>query len=171
MEELSLWLDGYDDIYSDFDPRGYSKRRISDDFLFELQQAFKYRKERFNKLLLLLPEERRDETAEQHITQRLKLFFSQQCQSWRENYRKKRRNGIIMLSAGILIMIINIRLSLIGTSSIPVSTIRVFMEPAGWFLLWTAMERLFYELREVRRQRDVFRELSGLSIGFGNTEK
>jgi len=50
-------LDYYDDIYSDFDSRHYLKRRISEDFLFELRNALKYKRERVLDLLLLLPEQ------------------------------------------------------------------------------------------------------------------
>jgi hypothetical protein len=60
MAELSLWLDYYDDVYADFDSRHYGKRRISDDFLFELRNALKYREERVNDLFLLLPGDKRN---------------------------------------------------------------------------------------------------------------
>jgi hypothetical protein len=46
MSEISLWLDNYDDIYSDFDSRHFLKRRISEDFLHELRLSKKYKRER-----------------------------------------------------------------------------------------------------------------------------
>ena len=49
--ELSIWLDSYDDIYSDFDSRQYLKRRVSEDFLYELKNAFRYKKEKINDLV------------------------------------------------------------------------------------------------------------------------
>ena len=54
-EEISLWLDSYDDIYSDFDSRHYLKRRISKDFIDELEASLKYRTGRVENLILLLP--------------------------------------------------------------------------------------------------------------------
>ena len=33
---MSLWINCYDDIFSDFDLRAYASRNISDDFLREL---------------------------------------------------------------------------------------------------------------------------------------
>lgn len=38
MIEINLWLDSYDDMYSDFDSRQYEKRRISkpDTGLFQI---------------------------------------------------------------------------------------------------------------------------------------
>ncbi|PZR25545.1 MAG: hypothetical protein DI535_17825 [Citrobacter freundii] len=51
MAELSLWLDNYDDIYSDFDVRTLLKRRVSEDSVYELGMTYK-RKEENTDLLL-----------------------------------------------------------------------------------------------------------------------
>jgi len=64
MTELSLWLDSYDDIYSDFDSRHYYKRRISEDFLYELEREMKYKEDEASCLMLLLPNQQRDEAVE-----------------------------------------------------------------------------------------------------------
>jgi hypothetical protein len=32
-EVISLWLATYDDLFSDFDPRSFTKRVLSDDFI------------------------------------------------------------------------------------------------------------------------------------------
>ena len=36
---VSLWLDNYDNIFSDFDPRSYAHRELSDDFLIEAKKV------------------------------------------------------------------------------------------------------------------------------------
>ena len=36
---ISLILDDYNDLFSDFDPRHYSERALSDDFLAESKRA------------------------------------------------------------------------------------------------------------------------------------
>ena len=36
---VSIWIDSYDDVFSDFDPRSYDERNISDDFLNWFQSA------------------------------------------------------------------------------------------------------------------------------------
>ena len=41
LSEISLIIDTYDDIFSDFDPRPYSQRALSDDFLLEARKASK----------------------------------------------------------------------------------------------------------------------------------
>ncbi len=39
--EVSIWIDTYDDVFSDFDSRPYSQRAISDDFIRESQKMYK----------------------------------------------------------------------------------------------------------------------------------
>src|SRR6476660_7906590 len=86
--DLGLWLQDYDDIYSDFDSRNYLKRRVSADFINELRISLKNKNEKVNDLLLLVPQDKRDSSKEQKITRNLKNYFSIQLQSHSENYSK-----------------------------------------------------------------------------------
>lgn len=166
MPELSLWLDYYDDIYSDFDSRHYLKRRISEDFLHELRMTKKYKKERATDLLLLLPEEKRNEDSEKIIISSLKEFFTDQFQNHNDKFRTKRNSGIILLLAGFLVMTVNSYISFKGQHSLPLSVIKMVLEPAGWFLLWLGFDFLFYDLREIKKEREFFRELAEMNIHF-----
>jgi hypothetical protein len=166
MAELSLWLDYYDDIYSDFDSRNYQKRRVSEDFLHELRNALKYRKERVHDLVLLLPVEKRDEPNETAIMESLKSFFNAQFQAHLDNCRKKYKRGIFLGIAGILIMIFNSFISFKSSQSLPLVALRVLMEPAGWFLLWVSFDFLFYDWNDLKKEREFFRELSEMKIHF-----
>ena len=51
---ISLWLDSYNEMFSDFDPRPYSKRTVSDDFILQIRKVAKnrYRKKMTLKILL-----------------------------------------------------------------------------------------------------------------------
>lgn len=166
MSELSLWLDYYDDIYSDFDSRHYLKRRISEDFLHELRMAKKYKRERATDLLLLLPPEKRDENSEKMITNSLKDFFANQFRDNNDECRKKRNTGIVTLIAGFIIMMLNSFISFKSLHSLPLSIVRVMLEPGGWFLLWLGFDFLFYDLRELKTESDFFREFSEINIHF-----
>jgi hypothetical protein len=166
MAELSLWLDYYDDIYSDFDSRHYIKRRVSDDFLYELKNALKYRKERINDLVLLLPQEKRDESGEKAIAESLKDNFTTQYQFHAEQCRRKLHTGLLFGIAGILLLIFNSFIGYKGYHTLPFIVLRVISEPAGWFILWTAFDFIFYERRDMIREREFFRELSEMNIHF-----
>ena len=45
LRDISIWLETYDDIFSDFDPKAYSERVLSDDFLVEIRKVSYEKKE------------------------------------------------------------------------------------------------------------------------------
>jgi len=166
MTELNLWLDSYDDIYSDFDSRHYLKRRVSDDFLHELRTEIKYREQEAGDMVLLLPPERRDETAEKIIAASLTGFFSKQFRFHQDKCREKLNKGIILFAAGIIVMLVNLWVSYHYETSFPVTALRVLLEPPGWFLLWAALDFLFYDFTGLKKERDFFKTLSEMHIHF-----
>jgi len=73
---ISLILDSYNDLFSDFDPRNYSERTLSDDFLLECKRAARDRDPKMNfELRLLIPKTRRNANDELIIKHRLKSHF------------------------------------------------------------------------------------------------
>lgn len=52
---ISLILDSYDDIFSDFDPRPFSEKALSDDFLVECKRAARDKDRSVVELKLLVP--------------------------------------------------------------------------------------------------------------------
>jgi len=166
MAELSLWLDYYDDIYSDFDSRHYGKRRISDDFLFELRNALKYKEEWTNDLILLLPADKRQDMDEKMIAASLKDFFTSMYHNNADKCRRKLNRGIIFGITGIIVMIINAIIAFKEAQSFALVTLRVVLEPAGWFLLWASFDFLFYNWQELKKERDFFNELAEMNIHF-----
>jgi hypothetical protein len=166
MAQLDLWLDHYDDIYSDFDSRHYGRRRISEDFLYELKTAFAYKEGRIDKLLLQLPADKRDELQEKLIIENLSGFFKSQAGVRKDQYRQKRSAGLLLLAAGIAVMVANAFISHYSNSSFLFQSLRVLLEPAGWFLLWTAMDTLFYGLKKLRKELVFFSDVSEVKWHF-----
>lgn len=166
MAELNLWLDSYDDIYSDFDSRNYLKRRISEDFLHELHTEKKYKEEHAGEMVLLLPKEGRDEQSEKIIADSLTDFFTSQFRFHLDKCRKKMNNGFLFLISGIICMLLNSWVSYNAAESFLAIGLKVLLEPAGWFLLWAAFDFLFYDFAELKRERNFYKELSEMHIHF-----
>ena len=74
--EISLWLDTYEDIFSDFDPRPLGQRALSDDFLSEAKRAIRERKEGSFELHLLIPTTQRSSATEAVVRKRLREHFT-----------------------------------------------------------------------------------------------
>ena len=166
MKELELWLDSYDDIYSDFDSRHYLKRRISEDFLHELRIEMKYKEHPASDMVLLLPQDRRVQTSEQIISNSLKDLFSTQFQFHKNKCRKKRTHGIMLFMSGIVVMLLNSWVSYRSAESFTAIALRVLLEPAGWFLVWAALDFLFYDFTELKKERNFYERLSEMRIHF-----
>ena len=73
--EISIWLDSYDDIFSDFDSRPLSERTVSDDFLSEVRKVCDEKSRNKIHLKLSIPESLRNTEDEKIIIKRLHLFF------------------------------------------------------------------------------------------------
>ncbi len=166
MPEMNLWLDSYDDIFSDFDSRHYLKRRISEDFLHELHIEMKHMDHYADDMLLLLPAQQRNEDAEKIIKTSLVNFFKTQFNIHSNICRKKLNKGISFLISGILLMLFNSWLSYYRSESFFAVGLKVLLEPAGWFLLWIALDFLYYDHAELKKEKNFYRQLSEMHVHF-----
>jgi len=74
VSKIIFSLDDYGDLFSDFDPRYYSKKAISDDFLTELRRSIKSKRFEAVELKLVLEDSKRDRKDEAAIKKRLRAF-------------------------------------------------------------------------------------------------
>lgn len=168
--DLSLWLDDYGDIYSDFDSRNYLKRRISSDFVNELRIALKNKNEKINDLVLLLPQSKRDTRTEEKIMQNLKNHFTRDLYLYTQKYNKNLKKGIFLFVTAILLMIANSIISFQLNNNLLSSIIRIILEPSGWFLAWISFDILYYDLQELRKEKYFFSKLSKIKIYFQSSD-
>lgn len=164
--DISIWLNEYDDIFSDFDSRPYSDRVMSDDFINELNKVSKENDLNINELKLLIPEKIRNKDIESVISKRLHEFF-------RKNYyqlklhrsREILKNSLFFLT-GTLLLISASFIDRLHSDSFFLSILMVVMEPGGWFLSWTSMEGIFRDLRKRRPELDFYSGMAKCKIVF-----
>lgn len=168
--DLSLWLDDYDDIYSDFDSRNYLKRRVSADFINELQNSLKNRTEKINDLVLMLPQEKRKTDSEKIIIQNLNNYFIHQFNFYNRKYKMDIKKGIILFTIALLLMIANSFISFQLHNNLSSAIIRIVLEPSGWFLAWISFDILYYDLKELIKEKYFFHELSEMKIYFQSSD-
>ena len=168
MAELSLWLDSYDDIYSDFDSRKYHKRRLSEDFVDELKSSLEYSTGPIHKLLLLLPPEQRKYDIEKEIVASLKDHFHHHFTIFKTKEKKILRKGLTLLISGVLVMSVYALFTFKGDSSYTVTVLRLLIEPASWFMVWTGLDALFYDYKEAKHETSFYKILEQLEIYFND---
>ena len=166
--EISLWIDAYDDIFSDFDSRPFSARNISDDFLNEVKKVSGESDFPISVLTLLMPEKLRDTENENIITKRLHSYFIKNQNYFLKEKNAVRKKGMLFTVIGFVMMIIASFVSSVRSENLLMHILLVVFEPAGWFLVWAGMENLINISRREKPELDFYSKLSKSKIVFLN---
>ncbi len=168
MDPIRIWLDSYDDLFSDFDPRPFAKRALSDDFLSQAKKVSREQKGGQPFLMLLMPEGSRDTGSEGEIVKRLHDHFRTACIRMLDERKRKRRRGLMLAAAGLVLMVAASTISFRDQASWTGHLLLVVLEPAGWFLLWTGLDAL--TSRDVRTKSELtfLTRMAHARIEFGN---
>lgn len=137
---ISLWIDVYDDIFSDFDPRSFDERNISDDFLSEIRKFSREKESDITGITLQIPKATRNNQKEAVIIKRLNHFFKKNHQSLLHQKKKERTKSTLRILSGTLLMLTASYISLIKSDNFFMHTLLVLTEPAGWFLVWSGLD-------------------------------
>lgn len=160
--EISLRLDHYDDIFSDFDIRPYAKRALSVDFIEEIKRASADKKAGEVELVLHVPES--DGHGEIHhavIRERLVEHFKKHCQLLTRQKNRVLMLGWTMVFLGIVSMIAATSIIFEDpTHNWLLSFMVVFLEPAAWFLLWEGMDQVIFSSRQINPELGFYRKMS-----------
>lgn len=163
---ISLTLNTYDDIFSDFDPRPYSQRALSDDFLQEMRRATRDKTSGNIELRFLMPISKRVASEEITIKRRLREHFKKHYLQELEENKNIRKRGILMTLLGLIFIVTATSIASYSPDSFVYHLIVVVLEPAGWFTAWTGMDVLFYTAKEQKSQLDFYEKMSNAEAEF-----
>lgn len=164
--DISIWLDSYDDIFSDFDSRPYSGRVLSDDFIGELNKVSRENDLKIKDLKLLIPEKIRNKETEEIITKRLHESFRKNLHQMEIYKRKTILTYLGLLSLGFLLMILASYVGLHRENKIALNILFVILEPGGWFLVWTSLDQIFYVFKNKKSELDFYSRMAKCKISF-----
>jgi len=166
LSEISLILDTYDDIFSDFDPRPYSVRALSQDFLEELKRGSVDKVSGDIELTLLIPTSQKDRNRELIIEERLRDHFKKHHASLlKKVWRVKKMGGVMVFVGtflGTSVAIANMLLKPTFTSVFAL----VFLEPASWFLIWEGLGKIFEGWHSYKPDLEFYKKMSDSKISF-----
>jgi hypothetical protein len=165
--EVALWLESYDDIFSDFDPRPFSQRAISDDFLLEVMKASRDRGNESAELKFLIAPEIRDHNHEAVIKKRLRECFTKEYHKLIKERKAIFNRALFFVSAGIILMFVSSLVAFFYLGKhIMFNFVVAITEPAGWFLFWEGLNRTIKDYRKVNPNFEFYRKLSKSNISF-----
>lgn len=155
LHGITIWLDSYDDLFSDFDPREYDHRALSDDFLSELRKMVRENDEEqdLNEFHLLMPAEIRSEKTEGIITRRLQTYFRNGLSRLRKERSTTRLRGIILSFLGMLFLFAAGFISFTSPTHLGLHLLMITLEPGGWFFLWMGYDNLINGV--LRKKSDI----------------
>lgn len=162
---ISLILDSYDDLFSDFDPRPYSQRALSDDFLFECKKATRDKEAKLE-LRFIVPKQKRDMDDEIKIKRRLREHFQRHYQEYGKEINKVRFQGILWFILGAILMAIGMFIFSSKFSNDFFNFLIILIEPASWFFFWEGLNTVFKETKEKLPDYNFYRKMSNLEISF-----
>jgi hypothetical protein len=137
---ITLWIDSYSDIFSDFDPRPFSERAISDDFIAQVKRVSRESSNKIEMLKLLVPEGTQKEEHEKVIKKRLQSYFYNICTQLRIEIRKIRNRGLVFAFLGVGLMIAASYIVFLNLPNFSYKLLLTLCEPGGWFLFWTGLD-------------------------------
>jgi hypothetical protein len=165
MSEIGLWIDNYDDIFSDFDPRPYSLRSLSDDFLNEARKASRDKGTGKLELRILIDEKMRNLREEANIKKRLKDHFMKHADLLKKELKKDLTRALLMGVFGILLIFIA---TIMPEETYVQKLLFVLLEPTGWFMTWFALDNIFYSNRQKKEESGFYHKMSRCEIIFSS---
>lgn len=167
MSEISLWLDTYDDIFSDFDPHPYSERALSEDLLVEAQRASRNKPSGKIEMRFLIPAAQRDTHKENMIKKRLKDHFKKHYHMTQKEYKNTIRQGYCFAAAGIILMLVaTLTLFKYPEKGLLGSFLIVFFEPAGWYFFWEGLNLVIFDSKKQKPNLEFYEKMSKCEVSF-----
>ncbi|MDE1870293.1 MAG: hypothetical protein KGH71_04900 [Candidatus Micrarchaeota archaeon] len=164
--EISIILDAYEDIFSDFDPRPFSERALSEDFLVEARKRTRDKKIGIE-LHFLIPGRIRDATSEALITNRLRDHFKRQHRKINEEFSRKNRFAIALMAFGLIVgLAAALLISFANLGMVGDNTVGIVFTIVSWYSIWTGLDRLLFKSHDETADREFFRKMASAKIIF-----
>lgn len=168
QKNIPLALDSYEDIFSVFDPRPYSQKALSDDFLRECNHAAKD-KAFGNKieLILSLAKSKRNSHEEAVIKKRLLEHFKKHFIEKEKEKKSIVKQGISWVVIGTVLLLTETYIRTYSPNFF-LNMLSLIMEPASWFSFWEGLSKIFIHAKVDVEDYDFYKKMANVEIRFEN---
>ncbi|MFZ5630344.1 MAG: hypothetical protein ACOY5B_14535 [Spirochaetota bacterium] len=163
---VGLAIDEYDDLFSDFDPRPFPERELSEDFLTELRRFFYHKSPEYLDIVLLIPAKRRHNRDEEVVKKRLHIYFQKKYRETQKGLKHATLWNLLRVLLAMSIMIVTGFLAVHAGQVLWRNILKVMLEPASWWLFWTSIDNLMATRRKVHDELQYFHRLAECKIVF-----
>jgi hypothetical protein len=167
LKDISIAIDSWDDVFSDFDPRPLAERTLSEDFVQELKKRYHEGRKGMLSVTICAPAALKDERTEHLVSARVKEWFSMRAAQIHHEIRRERARGVVFLLCGFVCLTM---LTLLGLSRLFAQPWAEFVEialmPLGWFGMWEGVAKLVDIDRMTLQERTLYRRLAHAGYHF-----
>jgi hypothetical protein len=164
-DKISLSLNSYGYLFSDFDPRDYSERALSEDFIDECRRAVREQEGKIE-LMFLCPKQIRNSKDEIKIKKRLKEYFSYNFKKEYNQRKKLKLEGFFWFLMGSIVMILATLIE--SKTNFFLRLLEIMSVPASWFLFWEGLNKVLITSRERFPQYNFYKKMSEANIVFAD---
>jgi hypothetical protein len=163
---VAIRLSGYGDLFSDFDPRPYDRRALSDDFLAEIAKRRLGRSREAVRLEFLVPRSERRPEDETVIRERLLRHFQERAAALAAEQQRAIGHGIFLSVLGTLMLLGSAFARTYVRGDFAAASLNVLLEPGGWYAIWYGFDELFYGVKRIAADRMFHARMANAEIVF-----
>lgn len=167
IQEISIAIDSWDDIFSDFDPSPLEQRVLSEDFLSELRK--RYRETQLGNYVITLyaPITFKDDNTERIVIKRLKQYFKFRFLALTKELNHHRAKGGLFIVLGVVALgIMSMVTFLELLSQLPIELLGIVLVPLGWFGIWEGFSRIIEPAPKLTQELELYNKLAKVTIKF-----
>lgn len=167
IQEITIAIDSWDDIFSDFDPSPLEQRILSEDFLVELKKRYRETQRGNFVITIYAPMSLRDDTSEKIVIKRLKQYFKFRHLSVQKEINEAVGKGLIFVIVGILFLAaLTLGAYFKKLSTLSLELVGIIMMPLGWFGIWEGFSRIIEPSELGKQDMELFVKLSKAAYKF-----
>jgi len=167
INAISIAIDTYDDIFSDFDPRDILDRDLSEDFINELRHRHRQSLKGKYDVVLVAPKSIEDAAVEKKIVSRLNRYFHQKYLRYNKSIKDLRIRGALYVFLGMLLLASMTLLGYYGKlDKLTLELMGIIFMPLGWFGIWEGFSKMIEIPFKLNSDSQVYRRLSKASYKF-----
>ncbi len=166
QSEIPLRIGSYDDMFSSLDPRPYSHKALSGDFLSECKKA-SIEKKKVDEIKLFLPKSKRNVVEETKIKERLKEHFNKHFTEKRKEINRIKMNGASWFVVGSIIIVLT-AVFVENPNSMFLKVLINISHPAGWFFLWEGLGKIILFSHEKIPEYTFYKKMDRAKVTFLN---
>jgi len=172
IKEISIAIDKWDDIFSDFDPRPFNERMLSEDFLVELRKRYRETRKGSFIVTILAPMSLKDDIAAKTVIQRLKRHFRHRFLQRQKEIKRIRIRGVIFVIFGICFLgFLTLATYFRFFSDLTIEILGIILMPLGWFGIWEGFSKVVDTSPIYIQEEILFNKLSKADYRFKYLEE